>query len=191
MNRNPPLGIIPLRLWKEQRYYALNEAIVRYVEAHQLIPQEWLNERETLVVQLWADELRSLEPMEVEYENDSPCGINVGMKAPSKFFHGQKVRVKARPGQPSVWDNVEGRIEGLNPIGVEGVPCALEDSDLEPVFEPGMGVRVNDPEGDHHGKVGRLVSLFSGKGSWNVDFNGKIGVFSEEYLEVVVTLADA
>lgn len=45
----PPIGIMPEYIWKEQRLYELNQAIIRYINAGLSYPKEWGFERETLI----------------------------------------------------------------------------------------------------------------------------------------------
>jgi hypothetical protein len=47
---NPPLGIIPKKIWKEQRLGGLRDAIDRYLEANQRVPVEWIEEYNELLV---------------------------------------------------------------------------------------------------------------------------------------------
>jgi hypothetical protein len=44
----PPIGIMPERIWKEQRLQELHAAIARYVESEIEVPQEWLWEAKKL-----------------------------------------------------------------------------------------------------------------------------------------------
>ena len=46
---NSPLGIIPKKIWKEQRLGDLRDAIDRYLEANQRIPIEWIEEYNELL----------------------------------------------------------------------------------------------------------------------------------------------
>lgn len=46
---NPPLGIIPKKIWKEQRLGDLRDAIDRYLEANQRVPVEWIEEYNELL----------------------------------------------------------------------------------------------------------------------------------------------
>ena len=46
----PPLGIIPKKIWKEQRLGDLRDAIDRYLEANQRVPVEWIEEYNELLV---------------------------------------------------------------------------------------------------------------------------------------------
>lgn len=46
---NPPLGIIPKNLWKKQRLKELRDVIVRYLEANQRVPIEWIEEYNELL----------------------------------------------------------------------------------------------------------------------------------------------
>jgi len=45
----PPLGIVPKKLWDEERYHELCEAIKRYWDAELPIPKEWMLERNDLI----------------------------------------------------------------------------------------------------------------------------------------------
>jgi hypothetical protein len=47
---NSPLGVIPKKIWKEQRLGDLRDAIDRYLEANQRIPIEWIEEYNELLV---------------------------------------------------------------------------------------------------------------------------------------------
>jgi hypothetical protein len=40
----PPLGLMPKKLFLEQRFENIKEAIERYVKANMEIPTEWLDE---------------------------------------------------------------------------------------------------------------------------------------------------
>ena len=42
----PPLGLMPEHVWKQQRYSAIKAAIRRYQEATMDVPPEW-------IVELW------------------------------------------------------------------------------------------------------------------------------------------
>ena len=44
-----PLGIIPKKIWKEQRLGELRGAIDRYLEANQRVPIEWIEEYNELL----------------------------------------------------------------------------------------------------------------------------------------------
>lgn len=46
---NPPLGIIPKSIWKEQRLRELRDVIDRYLEANQRVPIEWIEEYNELL----------------------------------------------------------------------------------------------------------------------------------------------
>jgi hypothetical protein len=46
---NLPLGIIPKRIWKEQRLRELRDVIDRYLEANQRVPIEWIEEYNELL----------------------------------------------------------------------------------------------------------------------------------------------
>lgn len=50
---NPPLGIIPKRIWKEQRLRELRDVIDRYLEANQRVPIEWIEEYNELLEDIW------------------------------------------------------------------------------------------------------------------------------------------
>jgi len=45
----PPLGIIPKKIWKEQRLGDLRDAVERYLEANQRVPIEWIKEYNELL----------------------------------------------------------------------------------------------------------------------------------------------
>lgn len=45
----PPLGLMPKRLFLEQRFEDIKEAIERYVKANMEIPTEWLDEYEEIL----------------------------------------------------------------------------------------------------------------------------------------------
>lgn len=47
---NSPLGVIPKKIWKEQRLGDLRDAIDRYLEANQRVPVEWIEEYNELLV---------------------------------------------------------------------------------------------------------------------------------------------
>lgn len=40
----PPLGLIPHRVWVQRRILDILQAMSRYLEADQKIPQEWIDE---------------------------------------------------------------------------------------------------------------------------------------------------
>lgn len=46
----PPIGLMPKRMWQEQRLNDLNDAIDRYEKAKCEVPVEWLYERNELVL---------------------------------------------------------------------------------------------------------------------------------------------
>lgn len=48
----PPIGIIPKKLWQEQRLSELAAAIIRYLDAGKFPPEEWLDEFDELESQL-------------------------------------------------------------------------------------------------------------------------------------------
>ena len=48
----PPLGIIPEKLWKEQRLEDINNAIKRYIDANVTIQRQWIEERNKLLLEL-------------------------------------------------------------------------------------------------------------------------------------------
>ena len=48
----PPLGLMPVQIWTEHRLQDINEAIERYMDANEEIPQEWINEKQTLQSEL-------------------------------------------------------------------------------------------------------------------------------------------
>lgn len=45
----PPLGVIPKKIWKEQRLRELRDAVGRYLEANQIVPIEWIEEYNQLL----------------------------------------------------------------------------------------------------------------------------------------------
>ena len=50
MIKRPPLGVMPLYIWNKKRVLEIAEAITRYAEAFQQIPQEWIDEYNNLVI---------------------------------------------------------------------------------------------------------------------------------------------
>jgi hypothetical protein len=50
---NSPLGIIPKKIWKEQRLRDLRDAIDRYIEANHRVPVEWIKEYNELLEDIW------------------------------------------------------------------------------------------------------------------------------------------
>ncbi|MFW5438109.1 hypothetical protein [Paenibacillus apiarius] len=46
----PPLGIMPKRIWIEQRCKEITDAIQRYIEAGHTIPIEWVMEYNELLL---------------------------------------------------------------------------------------------------------------------------------------------
>lgn len=46
--KNPPIGLMPLWLHREQRYTEIRNAMDRYIDAGMPIPKEWRNELQTL-----------------------------------------------------------------------------------------------------------------------------------------------
>ena len=48
----PPSGIMPKKLWLEERLLELNKAIQRRITTPHQIPQEWIEERNWLLEQL-------------------------------------------------------------------------------------------------------------------------------------------
>ena len=49
----PPLGIVPRKLWDEKRLTDLGDAIGRYMEAGEPVPQEWILELIDLSKRNW------------------------------------------------------------------------------------------------------------------------------------------
>jgi hypothetical protein len=47
-NQPPPIGIMPERIWKEQRLCDLHAAVKRYIDAKIPVPDEWLWEMHAL-----------------------------------------------------------------------------------------------------------------------------------------------
>lgn len=45
----PPLGLMPKKLFLEQRFENIKEAIERYVKADKEIPNDWLDEYEEIL----------------------------------------------------------------------------------------------------------------------------------------------
>lgn len=65
----PPLGIKPEWLWKEERLYELNSAVIRYVSENMPIPPEWIEEIKSL--REWIDKRKashSIKEEEVGWE---------------------------------------------------------------------------------------------------------------------------
>ena len=50
MIKRSPLGVMPLYIWNKKRVLEIAEAITRYAEAFQQIPQEWIDEYNNLVI---------------------------------------------------------------------------------------------------------------------------------------------
>lgn len=48
----PTLGVIPEKIWKENRLKDLNEAIIKRTNSFGEIPQEWITERNKLACEL-------------------------------------------------------------------------------------------------------------------------------------------
>lgn len=48
-SKRPPLGLMPMDIWKEQRLDDINAAIIRYAEANLSIPADWIYERADLL----------------------------------------------------------------------------------------------------------------------------------------------
>jgi len=47
-NTRPPIGVMPMKLWREQRQVDLKEAIVRYTLADMPVPKDWIAELQTV-----------------------------------------------------------------------------------------------------------------------------------------------
>ena len=45
----PPLGLVPRFIMAEHRFTAIDEAIKRYLSAYQVIPMEWIEERNEII----------------------------------------------------------------------------------------------------------------------------------------------
>ncbi len=52
ITERPPLGVMPFKLWNEQRKKDIEEAIIRYVLSEKKIPNEWIAELQTLTANL-------------------------------------------------------------------------------------------------------------------------------------------
>lgn len=50
--KKPEIGLMPERIWQEQRIKSINEAIQRYSQENQIIPAEWVKERNELLKKL-------------------------------------------------------------------------------------------------------------------------------------------
>lgn len=50
--KKPPIGLIPERIWKTQRFEDVTEAIQRYLDAGFVVPDEWLDEYSRLKEEL-------------------------------------------------------------------------------------------------------------------------------------------
>jgi len=48
--KKPPMGLMPKKLWDEQRYYDVCAAITRYYQAGMKIPIKWIKEYNKFVV---------------------------------------------------------------------------------------------------------------------------------------------
>ena len=46
----PPIGLVPSYIWKEKRVQVIKEAMKRYVDASKIIPMDWWDELNELVV---------------------------------------------------------------------------------------------------------------------------------------------
>ena len=60
--RKPPLGIIPHRIWVEERIDELQGALRRYDEASKPIPMTWVSELSDLEYHLQSGEHKKYEP---------------------------------------------------------------------------------------------------------------------------------
>ena len=49
-SRKPTIGLYPRKLFLEDRLNDINAAILRYIDANYLIPNEWVNEREQIII---------------------------------------------------------------------------------------------------------------------------------------------
>ncbi|GAB0154748.1 hypothetical protein CHRYSEOSP005_00080 [Chryseobacterium sp. Alg-005] len=47
--KKPEIGLMPEKIWQEQRLKSINEAIERYNKNQQIIPVEWIRERNELI----------------------------------------------------------------------------------------------------------------------------------------------
>lgn len=47
--KKPVLGLMPRFIDSEPRIYQINEAIKRYLDAEEMIPEEWLIERNEII----------------------------------------------------------------------------------------------------------------------------------------------
>ena len=50
--KKPPIGLIPRKLWLEVRLVDIKQAIDRYTEAGQDIPEAWREESELLKIEI-------------------------------------------------------------------------------------------------------------------------------------------
>lgn len=48
--QKPPLGLLPSKIYRQQRALDIVWAIERYIKADKLVPQEWIRELEDIVV---------------------------------------------------------------------------------------------------------------------------------------------
>ncbi len=48
----PPIGLMPRKLWLEQRFDNVRAAIDRYIIAGQRVPPEWWEERDILALEI-------------------------------------------------------------------------------------------------------------------------------------------
>lgn len=48
----PPIGLMPKKLWIEERYILVKHAIQRYMESNIEVPTEWMEEYNELVNQI-------------------------------------------------------------------------------------------------------------------------------------------
>lgn len=66
--KKPPLGLVPIKLWRELRLDDINAAIQRYIDAHKEIPQEWINEKQALQSFLQEASTPVAEPLPTKQE---------------------------------------------------------------------------------------------------------------------------